>query len=328
MPTILLLCGKVNFTNLSRYSELSEKTYRRHYSQPFDFVRLNTQLIEVAIPVGAQRIGAMDCSFIPKSGKQTYGLDWFYNGSASRTEKGLEISVIAIVDVAAHQGYTLSVQQTPAQLGKVRAKSPAPQPPGLTLAVIEAARVMLQTRPPAPTPVAVAPEITRIDHYLQQLQATPWPADVTYLAVDGYYSKLKFVDGVVAQKLHVIGKLRHDADLRYLYTGPQKARGAKRKYDGKVDLQDRTRFTHVCQLEPQVNLYTAVVWHVSLKRKIRLACLVDTRKPGKTGFALLFSTDVELAADLILTYYKARYQIEISQPQYPHKPAHFYAEVG
>jgi len=29
--TILLAYGKVNFTNLSRYSSLSEKTYRRHF---------------------------------------------------------------------------------------------------------------------------------------------------------------------------------------------------------------------------------------------------------------------------------------------------------
>ena len=27
-------------------------------------------------------------------GKATYGLEWFYNGSASRSEQGLEISVI------------------------------------------------------------------------------------------------------------------------------------------------------------------------------------------------------------------------------------------
>ncbi len=118
LPKILLLCGKVNFTNLSRYSELSEKTYRRQYSQPFDFVRLNAQIIAAALSPGTEMIGAMDCSFIPKSGKQTYGLDWCYNGSASRTEKGLEISVIAIVDVAAHQGYPLAVQQTPARLGR------------------------------------------------------------------------------------------------------------------------------------------------------------------------------------------------------------------
>jgi hypothetical protein len=53
-----------------------------------------------------------------------------------------------------------------------------------------------------------------------------------------------------------------------------------------------------------------VVWHVSLKRQIRIACLVDTRKAGKTGVALLFSTDVELDAKLIVQYYQARFQIE------------------
>ncbi|UBF25978.1 hypothetical protein K9N68_31315 [Kovacikia minuta CCNUW1] len=49
-PTILLVCGKVNFTNLSRYSELSEKTYRRQSHPAFCFMSLNAQLIEAAIP--------------------------------------------------------------------------------------------------------------------------------------------------------------------------------------------------------------------------------------------------------------------------------------
>ena len=51
----------------------------------------------------------------------------------------------------------------------------------------------------------------------------------------------KFVDGVLALDLHLIGKLRQDANLRYLYKGAQKHRGAKRKYDGKVDLADLSR---------------------------------------------------------------------------------------
>ena len=84
---------------------------------------LNAHLIAEALPSGVHKIGGMDCSFIPKSGKGTYGIDWFYNGSASRSEKGLEISVIAIIDVADHQSYTLSVQQTPANLER-RAKRP------------------------------------------------------------------------------------------------------------------------------------------------------------------------------------------------------------
>lgn len=274
---------------------------------------LNAQLIEGAIPSSATAIGAMDCSFIPKSGKTTYGLDWFYNGSANRSEKGLEISVIAVIDVAAHRGYSLSVQQTPANLGVNLRK---PQSKRIAWETIERVQKMLQHLPEKtksdPIVPQIAPTVSRIDHYLKQLKDTRryLPAAVKYWAVDGFYSKKKFVDGVVELDLQVISKLRNDADMRYLYTGVQKHRGAKRKYDGKVDLSDLSRFIPVQQLEPQLNLYTAVVWHVSLKRKIRLAVLVDTRKAGKTAYVLLFSTDVDLDAILIVQYYRARFQIE------------------
>lgn len=306
--------GKVNFTNLSRYSEYSEKTYRRQYSQGFKFIDFNVELIAEASHQTTTVIGGMDCSFIPKSGKATPGLDRFYNGSAGRSEKGLEISVIAVIDVEAGRGYSLSVQQTPAQLVTDKAKGPS-QPQRITWEEIELARQMLDQLPDKPQtglPVDVAHQPTRVDHYLDHLKATRpyFPDALTYLSVDGFYSKKKFVDGVVALDLQVIGKLRSDANLRYLYDGPQKPRGDKRKYDGKVDLSELDRFSHVRQLEAQLNLYTSVVWHVSLKRQIRLACLVDTRKAGKVGVALLFSTDVALDAERILEYYKARFQIE------------------
>jgi Transposase DDE domain len=317
LPTILLMCGKVNFMNMSRYSDLSERTYRRQYAASFPYMALNRQLIELAIPATVAQIGVMDCSFIRKSGKGTVGLDWFYNGSASRSEKGLEISVLAVVDVAAGRGYTLSVQQTPARV------VPPPKPPKrrIDAAMLAEVSAALQPLPERSTTAAeaaaaaAAPALvawTRTDDYLQHLrQSQPHlPAAVKYFAVDGYYSKRKFVDGVVAMKLHLIGKLRIDANLRYSYDGAQKARGRTRLYDGKVDLTDQRRLTWVSQPEPGLQLYTSVVWHVSLARKIRIALLVDTRKPGKTGLVLLFSTDVDLDAQTILTHYQARFQIE------------------
>jgi hypothetical protein len=298
--------GKVNFSNLSRYSEWSEKTYRRQYSQGFDFTTLNAQLIKAAIPASATQVGAMDCSFIPKSGKATYGLDWFYNGSANRSEKGLEVSVIAVIDVEARRGYSLSVQQT---LAMNKATQTQVQSETVSWQTIEQVRQMLQQLPNKPPPPT---RLTRIDQYLEHLKHScpSLPQAVKYWAADGFYSKQKFVDGVRALDLHLISKLRSDADMRYLYLGEQKLRGARRKYDGKVDLSDLSRLTVVEQLEAGLTLYTAVVWHVSLKRQIRIACLVDTRKAGKTGVALLFSTDVELDAKLIVQYYQARFQIE------------------
>ena len=52
------------------------------------------------------------------------------------------------------------------------------------------------------------------------------------------------------------------------------------------------------------------VWHVSLKRKIRLVYLHDLRNPAKPGHALLFSTDLEQNPDEILEFYRLRFQIE------------------
>jgi hypothetical protein len=314
-PTILLVCGKVNFTNLSRYSEWSERTYRRQYRQEFCLIGLNAELIKLAIPRATVCIGAMDCSFIPKSGKASYGLDWFYNGSQSRTQKGLEISLIAVIDVVAHRGYSLSVHQTPGRLATGSGKT-ANQSQRITEAMVEQTRQMLEHLPTQGTPGAqannVTPKLTRMEDYLKHLQESHayLPPQLKYWAVDGFYSKKTFVDGVVGLNLQVISKLRCDADMRYLYTGVQKPRGAKRKYDGKVKLSDLSRLIHVRQLEPHLDLYTLVVWHVSLKRQIRIAALVDTRKPGKTGVALLFSTDLDLEAEQILEYYKARFQIE------------------
>lgn len=97
--TIYVVCGKVNFTNLSRYSHLSERTYRRQFSVPYPFSSLNASLIDEAIAPRHFQVAAIDASLIPKSGKATYGLDRFWNGKASRAERGLEISMIAVVDV-------------------------------------------------------------------------------------------------------------------------------------------------------------------------------------------------------------------------------------
>ncbi|MEO0012334.1 MAG: hypothetical protein RLZZ535_723 [Cyanobacteriota bacterium] len=129
-------------------------------------MKFNQKLIEGAIEPESEVILAVDCSFIAKSGKRTYGIDYFYNGSASKTEKGLEISAMAVVDVNHKLGHSLSVQQTPAQLSSPDKKEQN--------------------------------ETTRINHYLTQLEATvPYlPSSLRYVVADGFYSKVKWVDGV------------------------------------------------------------------------------------------------------------------------------------
>jgi hypothetical protein len=196
--TILVLRGRVNFRNLSRYCDYSERTIARQFREPFDWPDFHQRVLRTALDPHSALVSAHDASFIPKSGKQTFGLGHFFNGCASRAERGLEISTLAVVDVTRRCAFTLAVSQTP----------------------------------PGEEAMPAEPEATRVDFYKQQLRAHRHrlPSAVIYHCVDGYYAKKKYIDEVVRLDLHAITRLRSDADCLFLYTGPHpKRRGARRK---------------------------------------------------------------------------------------------------
>src|SRR5258706_4753835 len=114
LRVLLMLPGQATFRNLSRYSAYHERTFARWYTRDFDFVSLNKAAISHIITPEHDQALVIDASFVPKSGKKTYGLDRFWNGSHSRTEKGLEISALAWLDITDHCAYGLSVEQPPA----------------------------------------------------------------------------------------------------------------------------------------------------------------------------------------------------------------------
>jgi hypothetical protein len=117
-----------------------------------------------------------------------------------------------------------------------------------------------------------------VEHLGQDRRAL-WPG-VRYLAHDGYYQKLKFVDAVVGLGLHGIGKLRCDANLQHLFHGIQQPRGRKKKFDGKVHFNNPARF-ELDAIQDNQRIYTAVVNSVSLKRNIRIAYIVSSNRKAK-----------------------------------------------
>lgn len=187
LELMLMVPGPITFRNLSRYSGFHEKSFARGFARTLDWVALNREAIAQVVPPAHEQALVLDASFIAKSGRQTYGLDRFWNGTAGRAEKGLEISALAWLDITAHQAYSLSVEQTPAA---VKGSDNA----------------------------AVAD--SRLDAYLAQLRRVveghQLQQQLKYVITDGYYSKVKFLNGVITLGLQQIGKLRGDADMRYL----------------------------------------------------------------------------------------------------------------
>jgi hypothetical protein len=90
---ILALRGRVNFRNLSRYCDYCERTIARQFRRCFDWPDFHRRVITVALAPFSEVISAQDASFIPKSGKQTFGLGHFFNGGTSRAERGLKFTL-------------------------------------------------------------------------------------------------------------------------------------------------------------------------------------------------------------------------------------------
>src|SRR5919206_2522444 len=159
--TILVLRGRVNFRNLSRYCHYSERTIARQFRKPFDWPDFHQRVLMTALDPRAELISAHDASFLSKSGKQTFGLGHFFNGCASRAERGLEMSTLAVVDVTRRYALTLASAQTPPDRKSTQAE----------------------------------PEDTRVDFYKQQLCAHRHrlPPSVTCHCVDGYYLTLRWI---------------------------------------------------------------------------------------------------------------------------------------
>jgi hypothetical protein len=188
-----------------------EKSFSRWYRRAFDLVEFKRLSLLPQCTTETTLIAVTDCSFVPKSGKYTEELGKFYHGVRGQAETGLEISTLAVVKVTENTAYNLSTRQTPATSHD---------------------------------------DETRIDAYLDHLKPDrpALPAPIRYLVADGYYSNKKFIDGVAALELYQTGKLRHDANLRWLYPGKPKPRGRKRLYDGKVAFHDLSRFETVGEM--------------------------------------------------------------------------------
>ncbi len=271
---ILVRRGRVNFTNLARFSALHEHTLRRHFARAVDWLGFNLAVLRLTRHPRERLIGVFDATFLPKSGAKTWGLDRFFCSAAGAARTGLEVSLLGVVAVESRRAFGLSAAQTPAGLSQT-------------------------------------PEYTRMDFYREQITSSlPRLPEVRYWVGDGNYARIKLFEGLTAHQRHLITRLRSDANLRYLARPEEQASGGRpRTYVGKVDFHDWSRFDAVGALDDQTHvlLYHAVVNSPHFGRDLGVVVLVNERTGGHV---VLCSTDVAQPADEIVAFYRLRFQLE------------------
>jgi hypothetical protein len=241
-----------------------------------DVVSLHKAAISRVIPPAPEQALGLEASFVPNSGQKTYGLDRCWNGSHRRTEKGLEISALAWLDITDHGAYGRSVEQT------------------------------------LPIDKTTGSEATRIDGYLDQLARVVSAHHLShrrYVITDGDDSQQKFLGGVRALGREPIGTRRLDANLRALYQGLQRSGpGRPKTSDGKVNGDTLARFEKNATEEDEIVLSHQVLTHGPCQCNLRVVLVVDPKHHRR---AVLLSTHVDIDALTLYRDDKARFHIEL-----------------
>jgi hypothetical protein len=137
-----------------------------------------------------------------------------------------------------------------------------------------------------------------------------------YCVMDGAFGNNNALQMVRQCSLHLISKLRYDAALYFPYEGKQKKRGANKKYGAKLDydqipdkyLKETTLLDGI-----QTKIYQMTLWHKLIPDKLNIVIIVKTNlKTQKVARVVLFSSDLELAFDKLIDYYRLRFQIEFN----------------
>ena len=270
---MLSIKGRVNFLQLGRFGNFKEQRYRQQFEKPFPWLDFNKEL--TLSHGGSRFVIAFDPSYINKSGKKTPGVGWYWSGCAGQSKWGLEIGGLAAIDLDNHTAFHLEAVQT----------------------LIEDKQATSLT-----------------DWYVNVIKERKETLSSIskYLVADAWFSKKPFVDQIIGMDMHLISRLRDDADLKYLYLGPPTGkRGRPSKYAGKVITENiDTNYFELIEQNQEATVYSAIVYSKALKRNIRLVHVTYTSDKGKQIRKLYFSTDTQMDALEILDCYQSRFQIE------------------
>ena len=278
IQAFLSIGGKLTFSNMCRYVGLCEKTFARQFSKQFCFAEFNQKLLAGVSGKDTELAVAFDPFFMPKSGGNTHGLGKFWSGGNGRVEKGLEASVLCIVDLVQRTAYALSSKQTPTT-EEIKKLNPHDQ------------------------------ETSRIDWFVSYVTSLIpfFPSGVKHILVDAYFFKEKFVAGMCEAGLYVVSKLRKDARLISLYMGPQKVRGRRKKFGEALSFDG---LPEIITEDQDVVLKSSVAHSMALNRTIQVVLVRKKLSNNRVMEALLFTTDLALTPLKVYEFYTARFQIE------------------
>jgi IS4 transposase len=322
VQAMLSMTGRVTMLGISRWAGKggSYRTVQRFFNAVIPWPQVFSKFFgqHLCDPEGEYFLVG-DESVITKSGKETHGLDYFFSGLLNKVVKSIAIFNLSLVSVEERRSYPLRVEQVVRSEAekaaakarkkerKAKKKSTSNKKPGRPKG----------SKNRDKTQVELIPELLRIQAMVKkQLAMLKDLVTVRHLALDGHFGNNNALQMVLQCGLHLISKLRCDSALYFVYAGPQKSRGPRKKYGKKIDyrnIPEKYLVEKCTQGDIETRIYQAQMLHRDFAQPLNVVIITKTNlKTGAFANVNLFSSDLELSYEKIIDYYSLRFQIEFN----------------
>lgn len=313
VEALLSMTGRVTMLGLSRWtvSGGSYRTVQRFFTTTMAWGQVHWLIIRHHLLDGDEvMVLGGDEVVVTKSGKKTHGLNRFFSSLYGKAVPGLCFLSLSLIGVKRRVSYPLLmepvVKEAIAGSPKVMkrpAKGERGRPKG--------------SRNRNRREVELSPYLRFVQGLIRQvLTRLGSTLRVSYFVFDGAFGHHDAFQRVRQTGLQFISKLRHDAALYFPYEGPYQGRGRRKKYGAKLDyrgIPERYRKSLSVEKSIQTAIYQRPMWHKRFADLLNIVVIVNTNlRTGAVAHGVLFSSDLDLGDELLIEYYRLRFQLEFN----------------
>lgn len=321
ISAIITMSGRVTMLGMSRWTDKggSYRNIQRFFYSFIPWPQLFWTFFRVYLfnPEDVYLLVG-DESVVTKAGQETHGLDRFFSSLYGKPIRGLAFFALSLVSTQDRQSYPIMVEQrVRSDAEKAAAKAKSKQKKSQKKSSKRKVGRPKGSKNKDKSQVELNPELLFIQAMIQQvLNLIKGFLPLNYLVLDGHFGHNNALQMTRQCGLHLISKLRCDADLYFPYQGAYSRSGRPRKYGQKVDyahLPEQYLKQVSSEDDIQTHLYQTTLLHKYFAQALNVVIIVKINlKTGKRSHVILFSSDLALTYDLLIDYYSLRFQIEFN----------------
>lgn len=314
--------GGVTQLNISRYCSISYRTVQRFMSLDIPWHQLLILMLREHLSdyTGVYLL-AIDETVEDKAGKSTDKIGYFFSSKLGKVIKSVSFGVLSLIPVGKRKSYVVDFTQLSQDTAKtadnkakkeLSAQKKKDKAAGITVESAPSGRPVgsknkVKTKVDTQSSLTLTLLLTRVLPFLASILIHP-----SYLVGDGAYGNLTYCLIAAEHNLALISKLNCTTALFY----PPKKGTGQRIYGDKVDFSQLDAHK-IHEKEEHECIFT--FFQIKKIRTRTIGQLINVviircyhKKSKKTGFVLLFSTDLALEGMTLVDYYSLRFQIEFN----------------